>query len=172
MGIRRPKICERFVRSSGRKRLAACFGGFSLARVIQPTPTTSDRPGSISNRAVLWPLVLMVVIFLASSQSKVAAPNVGGIDKFGHFIVYGWLGVLWARVPWVTRLKPLGVWSAVTVASLYGITDEFHQSFTPGRGVEVADWMADTVGALVAVTIYARWHGLRRWLEGGLFSRG
>jgi VanZ family protein len=172
MEIRRRKICERCVRSSGRKRLAAGFGGFSVARVTQPSSTISHPPGSTSRRAVLWPLVLMAVIFFASSSSKIAAPNVSGIDKFGHFIVYGWLGVLWARVPWVTRLKPLGVWTAVAIASLYGITDEFHQSFTPGRGVEFADWVADTVGALVAVTLYARWHGLRRWLEGGLFSRG
>ena len=69
-------------------------------------------------------------------------------------------------------MKPLGVWSAVAIASLYGFSDEFHQSFTPGRGVEFGDWVADTLGALMAVTIYARWHGLRRWLEGGLFSRG
>lgn len=114
----------------------------------------------------------MAMIFFASSNSKIAAPNVSGIDKFGHFIVYGWLGVLWARVPCVTRLKPLGVWTALAIASLYGITDEFHQSFTPGRGVEFDDWVADTVGALVALTIYVRWHGLRRWLEGGFFSRG
>jgi VanZ family protein len=154
-----------------RKRLAAGFGGGSVARVTQPSSTISDPARSISKRAVLWPLVLMALIFFASSSSKIAAPNVSGIDKFGHFMVYGWLGVLWARVPWVTRLKPLGAWTAVAIASLYGITDEFHQSFTPGRGVEFADWMADTAGALVAVTIYARWHGLRLWLERGLFAR-
>lgn len=172
MEIRRRKVCERVRRSKERKRLAAGLGGFSLARVTQPFSTTSHLSGSISLRAVVWPLVLMAMIFVASANSQIAAPNVSGIDKVGHFIVYGWLGVLWARVPWVARLKPLGVWTAVAVASLYGITDEFHQSFTPGRGVEFADWLADTAGALVAVTLYARWHGLRRWLEGGLFSRG
>ncbi len=114
----------------------------------------------------------MAVIFFASSQSKIAAPDVSGIDKVGHFVVYGWLGVLFARIDWVRRMKPLGVWTAVAIASLYGFSDEFHQSFTPGRGVEFADWLADTLGALVAVTLYARWHGLRRWLEDGLFSRG
>lgn len=119
----------------------------------------------------MWPLLLMALIFFASSNSKIAAPDVSGIDKAGHFIVYGWLGVLWARVPALARLTSMGVWLAVIVASLYGITDEFHQSFTPGRGVEFDDWLADTLGALVAVTLYARWHGLRRWLEGGLIAR-
>ncbi|MGC4073141.1 MAG: VanZ family protein [Nibricoccus sp.] len=134
------------------------------------TPSAETTPSS--SRAFIWPLVLMALIFFASSNSNIAAPNIGGIDKAGHFVVYGWLGVLWARVPALTRLTPLGVWIAVLAASLYGISDEFHQSFTPGRSVEFDDWIADTIGALVAVTIYARWHGLRRWLERGLFARG
>jgi Predicted integral membrane protein len=132
---------------------------------------SSNLSASASFRAALWPVVLMVAIFFASSQSEVAAPAVTGIDKIGHFVVYAWLGVLWVRCPWIARLKPLGVWSAVAIASLYGLTDEIHQSFTPGRSVEVADWVVDTLGAFVAVAIYTRWHGLRRWLEASLFAR-
>ena len=147
------------------------MGGLSVVPVNEIPSTNPTLPSVSSKRTLVCPLLLMAVIFFASSQSKVAAPDVGGIDKIGHFVVYGWLGVLWARVGWVARVKPLGVWTAVAIASLFGFSDEVHQSFTPGRGVEFGDWLADTLGALVAVTIYARWHGLRRWLEGGLFSR-
>ncbi len=122
-------------------------------------------------RTAAWTVVLMVAIFFASSQSEVAAPSVTGIDKIGHFVVYAWLGVLLVRCPWIARLKPLGAWTAVVVASLYGMTDELHQSFTPGRSVEFADWAVDTLGAFTAVAIYTRWHGLRRWLEASLFTR-
>jgi len=156
---------------AARKRLAARFDGISFARVTHPSSTTVNLPGSPSHRALIWPWVLMVVIFFASSQSAIAAPRVIGIDKIGHFTVYAWLGVLWARVPFIVRLKPLGIWTAVLVTSLYGIIDEFHQSFTPGRSVEFADWISDTTGALLAVAIYARWRGLRMWLEGAPFSR-
>ncbi len=153
------------------KRLAASMTRFTLAGVSLDSGKNLNQPTTSSFRTIAWPLLLMTVIFYASSQSKVAAPDVSGIDKLGHFLVYGWLGILWARISWLTRLKPLGAWSAVVVASLYGITDEFHQSFTPGRGVEIADWFMDTFGALTAVAIYIRWHGLRRWLEGALFAR-
>jgi VanZ family protein len=115
-----------------------------------------------------WPVLLMGMTFFASGQSEVAAPQVSGIDKLGHFVVYAWLGVLLVRIPVIARLRPLGVWSAVAIASLYGLTDEFHQSFTPGRSVEVADWVTDTLGALTAVAVYSRWSGLRRWLEGAV----
>jgi VanZ family protein len=113
---------------------------------------------------------LVTLIFFASSHSEVAAPEVGGIDKVGHFVVYAWLGVLLARIPAIAQWRPLGVWSAVMIASLYGITDEFHQSFTPGRSVEFADWITDTIGAFTAVAVYSRWTALRHWLEGAPFA--
>ena len=113
----------------------------------------------------MWPLLLMAVIFVASSRTTIAGPEVVGADKVAHFTVYAWLGVLLVRWPAVAALRPLGVWSAVAIASLYGISDEVHQSFTPGRAVELADWAADTIGAFVAVAVYTRWTGFRRWLE-------
>ncbi len=76
-----------------------------------------------------------------------------------------------ARVPAVARLRPLGVFSAIFIASLYGITDEFHQSFTPGRSVELVDWLMDTCGATLAVFVYARWEWYRGLLEDSLVRR-
>jgi VanZ family protein len=40
--------------------------------------------------------------------------------------------------------------ASVTIGSLYGITDEWHQSFTFGRDASVWDWTADTAGAILA----------------------
>lgn len=44
-------------------------------------------------------------------------------------------------------------WLAVLLASLYGVADEVHQAFVPGRSADALDWLADTVGALAAVTL-------------------
>jgi VanZ family protein len=53
--------------------------------------------------------------------------------------------------------------AVVTVAaiSIFGVSDEIHQLFTPGRsGGDVSDWTADTLGAAagawLALQIYAR----------------
>ncbi len=43
--------------------------------------------------------------------------------------------------------------SAVS-ASLYGISDEIHQSFVPFREAEVADVIADILGAFSGVYLY------------------
>ena len=48
------------------------------------------------------------------------------------------------------RRTMVRVVASVTIGSLYGITDEWHQSFTFGRDASVWDWTADTAGAILA----------------------
>lgn len=100
------------------------------------------------------------MVFFASGRSAVASPDVIGIDKVAHFSVFGLLGTLVARA-----LPKRRWWWGAVLAATYGLADEFRQSFTPGRSVEVADWLADTVGASLAVALYARWSGYRALLE-------
>ncbi len=89
------------------------------------------------------------VIFGLSAQPGSRLP--GGWSVEGHLGVYAVLGVL----VWVAlggRSAGLrGIVLAIAVASAYGITDEFHQSFVPQRTPDVLDWLTDTVGATVAV---------------------
>ncbi len=100
------------------------------------------------------------MIGVASGQSHVAGPPVVNIDKLAHFTIFGLLATLVARCPGVRRFR-----YAILLVSLFGITDEFRQSFTPGRSVEFADWVADTAGALTAVSLYVFWPRYRRLLE-------
>ncbi len=103
------------------------------------------------------------MIVLASGRSQIAAPpGVPGVDKLGHFLVFGLLASVVVRSPGRRRAWPL---CAVVLVSFFGISDEFHQSFTPGRSVEFADWLADTLGAALAVALYANWGAYRRVLE-------
>lgn len=101
----------------------------------------------------------MGVIYALSSISGSSVP--GRFSTAAHFVVYAVLGALylWA-LPRRERMWPTA-FAAVALASLYGITDEFHQSFVPGRMPDPADWLVDTAGALTAVLIIA---GIRRTL--------
>lgn len=100
------------------------------------------------------------MVVIASGRSQVAAPSVVNIDKLIHFSVFGLLATLVVRAPGMR-----GAWMAALVVSIFGIGDEIRQSFTPGRSVEFADWLADTAGAALAVTLYTFWAGYRRLLE-------
>lgn len=116
---------------------------------------------SSSQRAVLWPILIAALIFAASTRSRLAGPSVEGIDKVTHFAVYGLLATLVVRNGRGAR----AAWWSIVVVSLYGISDEWHQSFTPGRSVEFADWLADTMGAALAVSLYTWWPRYRALLE-------
>ncbi|MEZ5275389.1 MAG: VanZ family protein [Opitutaceae bacterium] len=115
---------------------------------------------------LLFPLMLAVGIVSLSGTENPAAP--GGIpsfDKIAHFCVFGLLATLILRmIPDGSRTF-LAAAAVVALVSVFGLTDEFHQSFTPGRSVEFADWVADTLGALTAVVVYCRWHAYRRIME-------
>lgn len=105
-----------------------------------------------------WAPVLaqMAAIFAASSLTDVPGLP-GGLSSYtGHFVGYALLGALalrgFARARWGGVANAPAAW-AVVVSSAYGITDEFHQSFVPGRQASVEDWVADTLGALTGVLL-------------------
>ena len=109
-----------------------------------------------------WPAAVAGMIFLASHRSTVAAGgDIPHGDKVVHFAVYGLLGTLACRPARTWR----GAVLAVVVTSAFGASDEWHQSFVPGRSAEVADWVADTAGAACAALLYVRWAWYRRQLE-------
>ena len=101
---------------------------------------------------------------MASTRSHVAAPDVPNSDKMGHFLVYGLLATLLVRLD----RSPLGWWLALLVTSPYGVSDEWHQSFVPGRSCELGDWVADTAGGALAIALYSGWPWYRAKLEADL----
>lgn len=123
---------------------------------------------SASGSVRRWAFALAVagVIVLASSRSRVEGPQLSNFDKIAHFSVYGLLATL------VVRARgERAAWQAVALVSLFGVSDELHQHFTPGRSMEAMDWVADTVGAALAVTLYRRWRWYRETLEMPLVGR-
>jgi VanZ family protein len=51
---------------------------------------------------------------------------------------------------------------SVLAAVAYGASDEWHQSFVPGRPMSGADLVADTIGALIAAGVLWAWAIIRR----------
>ena len=89
------------------------------------------------NRFSLWaPVILqMAIIFGVSSLSRPGSP--GGLsNNAGHFIGYALLSALLVRALAGGRVAGI-TWRvtllAVLAATLYGVSDELHQRFVPGR---------------------------------------
>lgn len=104
-------------------------------------------------------IALAVLIFVFSGMEKPPQPEMGVDfgDKILHFIVYGFLcafiliGMHSGRAR--KKSKKL-LYIAIVIASLYGVSDEFHQSFVEGRSSDVADWLADTIGAFAGAYLF------------------
>jgi VanZ family protein len=114
----------------------------------------------------LWlPVVAyMAMLFGFSSLSTIPSPP-GDFSFFDvHIAAYAGLGALTARAT-AGGLRNVS-WRAVVVAilisSLYGVTDEYHQLFTPGRSFDVIDMAADTIGSVVGASAVGAWGTIRK----------
>lgn len=101
-------------------------------------------------------------IYFLSSQSDLGPPDWSppGIDKSAHFVIFGGLCALVSEsfrrsntsTSWQVRyVIPVGF----TV--LYGLFDETHQLFVPGREFDLWDLAADAAGAGAAVSGLIWW---------------
>ena len=117
------------------------------------TQAASDR-SHIKTSIGRWAVVIlwMGVIFWFSAQPKDALRFGQStlVSKLAHVIEYAiqaWL-IQWARGG---RNRQRVEWLSWLIAVLYAATDEFHQSFTPGRTPSVTDVMIDSFGAAIGV---------------------
>jgi VanZ family protein len=102
-------------------------------------------------KAMFWLLSLlwMVVIFWLS-----ASPDAQGSfwllelipfqDKGAHALTFGSLALL-------LYLASRRYGLAFLLTALYGISDEIHQHFVPGRSADVTDWFADITGSALGL---------------------
>ncbi|MBI4710603.1 MAG: VanZ family protein [Nitrospirae bacterium] len=101
---------------------------------------------------VYWIITVsyMTAIFYISSQKSIELPSLPfGFDKVVHAVVYAVLGVLSYLSFKKSGLNRRVIALSFLLAVIYGITDEFHQSFVPGRNAAVGDAVADAVGAFL-----------------------
>lgn len=106
----------------------------------------------------------MAATFVVSHQSRVEIPF-GAPDYIGHGVSYAVLGGLLMRALAGGTLRSMRaalILPAVLIATAYGLTDEFHQSFIPGRMASWSDIAADGVGALVGAGAAAALSALLR----------
>lgn len=93
------------------------------------------------------------VIFALSAQPGSNLP--GGYAVQAHFTEYAILAALLFLALREGRRTWVAIALAVAIASVYGISDEFHQSFVPLRTPDVLDWVVDTIGALAGASVAA-----------------
>jgi len=80
------------------------------------------------------------------------------VKKTAHMIFYAILAILLYRALKESNLqKEKAGWLSIFSCFFYGLTDEFHQSFTPGREPRLRDVIFDTIGSALAIYFIWKW---------------
>ena len=98
--------------------------------------------------AVAW----MAIIFFLSSRPDLPRPASDWLDfvfkKSAHFFSYALLAILFRHA---LTGRAGSARTALILTVLYAISDEFHQSFVPGRSPRATDVLIDLAGALAGL---------------------
>jgi VanZ family protein len=103
---------------------------------------------------------MALIFYLSSIPGEQLGPDtlvVNVIKKLGHMFIFGVLAVLYLYALKGKKILPetQGAFYLLSLflTSLYAISDEYHQSFTPGRHSSGKDVLIDIGGALTALVL-------------------
>lgn len=133
------------------------------------------RRAAALRTAWLWgpAAVYAAAIFIASSVSEPPMPDAVS-DRTLHAWLYGGLALLVLRALTGGRRANLTAGTAAAAvlgSAAYGLSDEIHQRFVPGRVFDVRDLLADAIGAAAAVALAYAVERLRRLRSGDRSTR-
>lgn len=115
----------------------------------------------ISHLRIVPMILVMGTIFFLSHQAgdSLKLPAFYGADKIAHFIAYSVLAItiIYAHKNWQTITLRTLCFRVLTVVLLYGLSDEYHQSFIPMRYTSMADVVADCFGGIAVVLVLKVW---------------
>jgi len=135
----------------------------------KPTPALKSKkgvmPANLANKRItkiikFWLPVLLIMgfIFYASSLPAEDIPPLFPSQDFAfHLIIYLALSYFFIRAlkNTYTNIAPAkAVLFTVIFASLYGLTDEFHQLFVVGRNASIFDLFIDSIGSFIGALLY------------------
>ncbi|GAB4398496.1 MAG: VanZ family protein [Anaerolineales bacterium] len=103
--------------------------------------------------------LMMLIIFGFSSRADNELPDFQTWDYFvkkcAHAVVYGLLALSYLYM--LPGRNYNLVW---LLAVIYAVTDEFHQSFVPGRRASLIDvFVFDNLGAITALFLHNKFFG-------------
>jgi VanZ family protein len=114
----------------------------------------------------LPPVLWMLAIYAVSSLNTLPGPQTGEVvwwdfilKKTAHMIEYGILFYLWQRaLNWNKPEKNKAYFVSAVIVFIFAVSDEYHQSLTPGRNPRFYDVGFDMLGAGL---MYLK---LRKWI--------
>ena len=108
------------------------------------------------NNQIAWffTLIIAAAIFYLSSQTFQGGGGKGYLSYIYHFSIFFFLAFFLLIASIKGKLNKEIFFISLLLAILYGISDELHQSFVPGRYADVQDVLMNSVGIMTAAVVY------------------
>ena len=102
--------------------------------------------------------MLLIIIFshLPQDDISVIVSGPDNIDLFLHFIEYLILGFLLFQSITKDGFSINPIYGSILIGISFAISDEFHQSFVPGRQTSIFDIISDSVGLVSGIFVSSR----------------
>ncbi|OYT27434.1 MAG: teicoplanin resistance protein VanZ [Candidatus Altiarchaeales archaeon ex4484_96] len=112
----------------------------------------------LSNPRIFWIITLfyLLIIFMLSSLSHPPQPLENNIfPVLAHLVEYTILGILlYTSLHSTLDIDPKKIlFLAFLFSSFYGLTDELHQFFVPGRHCSLLDLVVDVLGSFIGASL-------------------
>ena len=132
--------------------LAALWCGVIFFLSSENSAESSRRSGEVVT-TICEVFVPNFETYPQEKQSEIVESMSFSVRKAAHFTAYAVLGAFLFQIFCFVKDKRSRSLLAIGSAFLYAASDEFHQSFSPGRSCEFRDMLIDTGGAALAVLL-------------------
>lgn len=143
---------------------------------------------SFSKRSLFWLVSILIIdlaIFYFSSQPGAASESQSRfvldvfqiaesltsqkiIRKLAHFSIYACMGICWTNFLYSINLsKRQCLIISILMCFLFAASDEWHQTFVPGRSGELFDVGLDTLGAMIGTSLMMFFYRLKTKIHQG-----
>jgi VanZ family protein len=124
----------------------------------------SRRRGWAKRAAIAWGLFLFALTSWPSPPSVPIVSAIPNFDKLVHFTLYGveafliYSAVRWPGLSGFSFARMLAI---VGLMAVWGVADETHQFWIPGRSMEAGDVAGDVIGATAGAAVASAVSGRR-----------
>ena len=106
---------------------------------------------------VLYMFFIAYLSHIPQDDLPAERSGIENIDLLFHFVEYSVLGFLLFQSIYVDKLlafNPLR--GSILIGILFALSDEYHQSFVPGRHMSMMDMIFDSLGIIFGSSLVSR----------------
>lgn len=101
-------------------------------------------------------IIAIIIFYLSSNPLPIGSTQTTNIFSIlYHFIAFFFLALFLLISLVQGKINKTLLLTGIILAILYGASDEFHQSFVPGRNSSFKDILTNSAGILLSGTIYS-----------------